>query len=331
MALPKTKAVQVVDLNEKNSNNSVASKETDSKVNPETGVSCKSSVITFSASETTASGIGIVANSMKIAKVFEPELNKVKNQQQQQANTNILKIRNNNENTNSSVKEKIMLFSNVALASNKPPILPKASNQRPLSQIIITANKPHQENNQNLLKNQNNQFASSYQSIFKNTPNSSLSSSYNKIDALSKNNSQNKKLNSATSMATNTTVLPSTTTLTSIETISLTNQCSTNRHILTPSNSNQTTKSIEKKNSFKSVKDKIAYFSSNHSQSKSTIGSKNNNNISKSIEIISTQVQNAIHIKKTRPKEWDSLKHVYNSNNNENSNEFVRSKIFIQY
>ena len=237
---------------------------------------------------------------------------------------------NKNENNNSSVKEKIMLFTNVATASNKPPILLKAHNLRPVSQIIGNTSKASQESNQNLLKYQNNQLASSFQSIFKNTPSSSPSSSCNKVDSLSKNISTNLKLNSFSSLNTNTTIIPSTTTFTSIETISVTNQC-LKGHSPNRPNSSHTTKSTEKKNSFKSVKDKIAYFSSNqivNSQNKSINGNKNNN-ISKSIEIISSQVQNAIHIKKTRPKEWDSLKYAYNSSNNENSNESIKSNIIF--
>ena len=332
MTISKTKTAKVVDSREKITNSNVILNETDSKLSEETVVSCKNSGITFSACETTASGIGLVTNSMKIAKTFEPELNKTK-VQPQQPKANVLKLRNNNENTNSSVKEKIMLFSSVASTSNKPPSLPRTQNQRPLSQTITNTNKPRQQSSQNLLKNQNTQFASSYQSIFKNTPYSSTSSSVscNRVDALQKNSNQNLKLNSASSLATSVTVLP-TTTLTSIETTTiLINQSTSNRSILTPSNSNHNTKSAEKKNSFKSVKDKIAYFSSNqkvNSPNKSIIGNKNNN-ISKSIEIISSQVQNAINIKKTRPKEWDSLKHAYNSNNNENSNENFKSNVFF--
>lgn len=331
--MSKTKTANVVDSSEKINNSNVIPNETDRKLSEDTGVSCKNSGITFSACETTASGIGLVTNSMKIAKTFEPELNKTK-VQPQQTKANVLKLRNNNENTNSSVKEKIMLFSSVASTSNKPPSLPRTQNQRPLSQIITNTNKPRQQSSQILLKNQNTQFASSCQSIFKNTPYSSTSSSAscNRVDALQKTNSQHLKLNSASSLATSATVLP-TTTLTSIETTSLINQSPSNRSILTPSNSNHNTKSAEKKNSFKSVKDKIAYFSSNqkvNSPNKSIIGNKNNN-ISKSIEIISSQVQNAIHIKKTRPKEWDSLKQAYNSNNNENSNENFKSNVFFKF
>jgi hypothetical protein len=267
---------------------------------------------------------------MKVSKLFESDLNNARSQNQQQIKTNNFSKLSKNENTNSSVKEKIMLFTNVATASNKPPILLKAHNPRPVSQIIGNASKPSQESNPNLLKYQNNQLASSFQSIFKNTPSSSPSSSCIKVDYLSKNISTNLKLNSFSSLNTNTTILPSTTTLTSIETISVTNQC-LKGHSPNRPNSSHTTKSTEKKNSFKSVKDKIAYFSSNqvvNSQNKSINGNKNNK-ISKSIEIISSQVQNAIHIKKTRPKEWDSLKYAYNSNNNENSNELIKSNIIF--
>jgi hypothetical protein len=332
LAISKTKTSKVLDSSEKLNNSNVILSEADNKLSEDADISGKNSGITFSACETTASGIGLVTNSMKIAKKFEQELNKTK-VQPQQPKENVLKIKNNNENTNSSVKEKIMLFSSVASTPNKPPSLSRTQNQRPLSQIITNTSKPRQQSSQNLLKNQNTQFASSYQSIFKSTPYSSTSSSAscNRVDALQKTNNQNLKLNTASSLASSATALP-TTTLTSIETTSLINQSTSNRSILTPSNSNHNIKSAEKKNSFKSVKDKIAYFSSNqkvNSPNKSIIGNKNNN-ISKSIEIISSQVQNAIHTKKTRPKEWDSLKHAYNSNNNENSSENFKSNFFFK-
>ena len=78
---------------------------------------------------------------------------------------------------------------------------------------------------------------------------------------------------------------------------------------------------LQHKNSFKSVKEKIAYFSANlkkstASSSSATSSSKYMNRTNPSIEIISTETQNAIQSKRDKPKDWDSLKYAYNVINN---------------
>ena len=87
---------------------------------------------------------------------------------------------------------------------------------------------------------------------------------------------------------------------------------------------------LQEKNSFKSVKEKIAYFSSNLKNSPtSTVTT--NKKVNRSIEIISSETQNAIQIKRNTPKDWDSLKYAYNSINNISDSSNKSSNKLNQY